>query len=104
MKVRKFELKELAGKNGNPFKYQDVLELIVKSPTGQQGIMIDEMRKLIKILDKIDEADGFAYFTNEEWELVRRRTKKFPFGMVSHEIISFCDDLDAAQEVELTEA
>lgn len=100
MKARKFELKEL---RDGMFKYRDMLTAVITNPE-PGGTRIDEQRKRIKLLDKIESANGHILFATEEWEDLKKRVNAFPWGMVAHEIVRFCDDLEAAPEVELKEA
>ncbi|MCC7202452.1 MAG: hypothetical protein IT393_07325 [Nitrospirae bacterium] len=104
MKAIKFELKELETKEGKNFRYRDVLEVIVKTPQDKQGILIAEMRSLIKILDKLEAANGSMLLSSDEWNILKSRAGVFPWGMVSREIVQFVDDLEGAKEIELTEA
>ncbi len=102
MKARKFELKSL-DTQGEKFDYQEILKLIVEMPDQGRGIQIAEMRKRIKILDNIESANGSVHFTQEEWAELKKTVSTFPWGKISREIVQFCDDLEAAPEVELKE-
>lgn len=102
MKARKFELKELETQGGK-FGYREILKLILEMPEQGRGIQIAEMRKRIKMLDNIERANGAVHFTQEEWNDLKKNVSTFPWGKISREIVQFCDDLEAAPEVELKE-
>ncbi len=103
MKARKFELKSVETKSGK-FEYREILRLILEMPEQGRGIQVAEMRKRIKMLDNIESANGAVHFTQEEWNDLKKSVSTFPWGKVSREIVQFCDDFEAAPEVELKES
>ncbi len=101
--MRKFELREI-GKEG-AFKYRDLLKQILVLPSDKDvGMRIAEIRVCMKILDKLEASDAAAVLlTHEEWAFLRHRLEVFPFNRAGHEIVTFADDLQAAEEIEVGE-
>jgi hypothetical protein len=73
---------------------------LIKSVLEQRppdGFTVDEMRKRIKILDKIEasgEGSTVIEFDDQEFALISQLTKTFKWGLLDKFIIEFADSLN----------
>jgi hypothetical protein len=77
---------------GETFKSKQVFFEVLSLPV--QGANIQEMRKRIKILDKIDAADGVLELEDAEYEVLKAAITSNTFRLVHKDIVTIADTLD----------
>ena len=85
------------------FDYRKMLTLIMEAPIGGQGgVTVGEMRRRIKIVDKLEKASenpaGAATLALEdaEWETVNACVQAWPWPKLHTVYLAFCADIEAA--------
>lgn len=86
--------------------YFDLIKVILSAPLDRNsGILPEEMRKSIKIIDKIDgllETKELDLLLEEaDFEFVTKKLNRFPFPFVHKELLKFIDSVNNAQEVDV---
>jgi hypothetical protein len=78
---------------------QDLLKIVVNN-VPQGGISADEMRKRIRLLDKIDEIKGGELLLLEDAiaEELQRLTAIMRWNVIDKSILEFCDDVEHMAE------
>jgi hypothetical protein len=78
---------------------KDLLKIAVNN-LPQGGITADEMRRRIKILDKIDEAgEEFLRLEDAVADELQKLVAMMRWTIVDKEILTFCDDVEHMTEV-----
>ena len=62
---------------------------------------MDEIRKLVPVLDLIEEASASILLTEDQYQLILTKIKGFPFAFVSREIVQFVNDFESCPIVEV---
>jgi len=79
--------------------YRQLVETAVRIPLDRQaGATIDEMRKGIRVLDALDQAQGVLELEDADWEFLKQKIEKMPWAMVDRRFIQFYDDIMSATE------
>lgn len=83
----------------NKDRHLSTLDLIrsVLEQRPQDGFSVDEMRKRIKILDKLEdsgEGSSVIEFDDQEFALISQLAKSFKWGMLDKFIVEFADSLN----------
>jgi len=75
--------------------WRSMVEQAVRIPLDREkGANIDEMRKSIRILDALDAAqDDVLTLEDADWEFLKTKVEKCPWGIVDRRILAFCDDV-----------
>ncbi len=90
---------------GIDFDYRRMLVIVMESPVGGQGgLTVGEMRRAIKIVDKLDRLDSPAgapilALEDAEWEIVHARVQAWPWPKLHAVYLQFCDDVEQAPAV-----
>ena len=75
--------------------YLDVIRAVVNRPLNQ-GYEANELRQTVKLLDKIEAANGSDMLDLEdaEYELFRQKLATFKWTMADKAIVQFLDDME----------
>jgi len=81
----------------------DLLTQVVKQPLGSAargGTVIEQMRLDIRLMDKLDAAQGAQTLDLEDadWGHLTTKLRAFPFGLADKRIVEICDDVFNATE------
>jgi len=91
---------------GMKFDYAGVLSLVIKSPLDPRaGMDLDEQRKSIRILDKVEAAKTGTMLTLEDadYDFLVSKLKAFKWGTADRRIVELVDNvLDATAPTEPT--
>lgn len=72
--------------------YADAIRTVIRHPLDQQrGVNIDEMRRGIRILDKLDASEGILELEDADWEHLKLKVEAMAWGMVDRHILEFID-------------
>lgn len=98
--MRKIDLKNLDG-----FEYKLLLKNIIASPGERSnGLRLDDVRKAVKILDKLEAADDHLLLEEADWQFVKSRVEGASYVVADKRIVEFADDVIRAPEVSVAEA
>lgn len=84
----------------NRVDYRNIIENAVRIPLDRQsGATVDEMRKGIRILDALDEAQqDVLALEDADWEFLKNKVEKFPWAQTDRRFIRFYDDVMQATD------
>jgi len=91
--MRKIELKER-----EKFNDKELLTTVCENH-GEQGITIGEMRVLVKVLDKLQVANGELLLEDAEWTALHNRFNNFKFAIASYDLTELADSIEHASTV-----
>lgn len=92
-------MKKLALKDRTELKDTEVIKTVMSRPYNPQaGLTLPEIRRSMKILDKLEAShNGVLLLEDSEWEDLRRRFDVFPFSVAHKDIVALADDLASAK-------
>jgi hypothetical protein len=83
----------------NRLDWAEVIRQIIRRPLNpQQGADIEEMRKGIRVLDALEAADQVLELEDADWEHLKQKTEAMQWAFVDRRIVTFVEDIHAAQE------
>jgi hypothetical protein len=90
-----------ATEGGAALVYADAIRTVIRQPLDtNRGVYIDEMRKGIRILDKLDEAEasnrGKLELEDADYEHLKLKIEAMAWGMVDRHLLEFIDMVLAA--------
>jgi hypothetical protein len=78
--------------DGEPLVYGDFIRTIVRQPMNKEkGVDIDEMRKGIRILDKLDASNGVLELEDADYNHLKAKLETMTWGMVDRNLLEFID-------------
>lgn len=82
--------------------YADAIRTVIRQPLDtNRGVSIDEMRKGIRILDKLDEAEktnsGQLSLEDADYEHLKQKIEAMSWGMVDRHLLEFIDTVLSAE-------
>ena len=77
-----------------------VLSEIVQQAPAERGVNIGEMRTRLKLLDKIEAANGSLTLEDSEYQSLRALAEQFQFALVHKELLEAVDDVMQAKDAE----
>lgn len=88
-----------ASENGTAVDYGDAIRTVIRQPLDQQrGVSIEEMRRGIRILDKLDGSTGTLELEDADYDHLKQKVEAMSWGMVDRNILDFIDTvLDASE-------
>lgn len=89
-------MKYIPFKTYNSFRTADTIKMIMNQ--NPRGMMLDEMRKRIAVMDKVDACPTHVILTADEFTLLSDAIKSFPFGLAHKDLLALIDDVLAADE------
>jgi hypothetical protein len=96
----------------NRIDYRSLIEQCLRVPLDRQaGASIDEMRRGIRVLDALDKHEciisGVLELEDADWEHLKLKVDKMPWGYADRRIVRFYDDVvgatDAARDPQHTD-
>lgn len=100
--MKSIQLKSLVDPHDptNLIAYRELIEQVLRVPMNRQtGATIDEMRRSIRVLDRLDETDtGWLRLEDADWQILRDKVEAFPWGMVDRRLLQFYDDVVGASD------
>ena len=95
------EANEIARKN-LWVNYKDTMINALSSPVGgQREIGVADMRTAIKIMDKIEAANGRVHLEDAEYQFLNDRVQNMKWTLAHKHIMQFIDDIAQAPTVEI---
>ena len=94
--MRELELKKSTIKvNGQevPLSYKELAESCLKQ-IGKEGINAVQMRKRIKILDKLEVATDKVELSVEQADELKELVKQMPWAVVDKAVCEFCEAVE----------
>jgi len=85
----------------NRVDYRATIEQCIRVPLDRQsGATIDEMRRSIRVLDALDATSpsGVLELEDADWEFLKQKVEKMPWGIVDRRIVRFNDDIMEATD------
>lgn len=81
------------------FVYADAIRLVVRQPLDKQaGVGIEEMRRGIRILDKLDAAGEVLALEDADYDHLVAKLRVMSWGMVDRDLLAFIDTVLEAPE------
>ena len=93
--MRKIELKKrgVTSYSGDKFvqNYRAELQAIVGM--SGKGMNVEEIRKRVKVMDKLEDAKDVVELEDAEWELVKTLVSEAQFVRAEKHVLDFIDDI-----------
>jgi len=87
------------GYEANRVDYRLIIDQSLRVPLDRTtGATIDEMRKAIRVLDALDKARDVLELEDADWEFLKLKVEKMPWGVVDRRFVQFYDDVTTATE------
>lgn len=85
---------------GVTLDWREVTRSIIRRPLDmQKGAEIEEIRKGIRVLDAVDQAEpNLLGLEDADWEHLKEKTLKFAWGVVDRRVLQYIDDVLGATE------
>jgi len=78
--------------DGETLVYGDFIRTIIRQPMNREkGVDIDEMRKGIRILDKLDASNGVLELEDADYDHLKAKLETMTWGMVDRNLLEFID-------------
>lgn len=88
-----------ASESGTAISYGDAIRTVIRQPLDQQrGVNIEEMRRGIHILDKLDASKDVLELEDADYEHLKQKIEAMAWGMVDRNILDFIDTVLGAAE------
>lgn len=85
--------------NAPSFEYAEAIRTVIRQPLDQQrGVNIDEMRRGIRILDKLDESTDMLKLEDADYDHLKQKVEAMSWGMVDRNLMDFIDAVLNASE------
>lgn len=75
-------------------KYADLLKVVVDQPV-KEGVSLSEMSRDLKVINKLQDAEDFVEFTEEEFNLVKQKLALHRWPMRALELVEFGDYINS---------
>jgi hypothetical protein len=72
---------------------QIIREVIRRPLDPKSGADIDEIRRGVRVLDALDQADGALELEDADWEHLKIKTLAMPWAIIDKRILEFVDDV-----------
>jgi hypothetical protein len=83
----------------NLLDWSEAIRQVIRRPLDQQrGADIDEIRRGIRVLDALEAADQVLELEDADWEHLKQKTEAMQWAFVDRRIVTFVEDIHAAQE------
>lgn len=85
--------------DGEPFAYADAIRMVIRQPLDPKaGVGIEEMRKGIRILDRLDASTDALDLEDADYDHLRAKVEAMSWGMVDRNLMAFIDTVLGASE------
>jgi hypothetical protein len=81
-----------------PYKAKEVFTTVLAGHPSHGMMDVDNMRKRIKLMDKLDAANGSWHLEDAEHEFFAATIKTFPFGVANRDLLSIIDNALGAKD------
>jgi hypothetical protein len=79
--------------------WAEVIRQVIRRPMDPQtGVTIEEMRKSVRVLDALEKSNGTLELEDADWEHLKEKTLKMPWGVIDSRILQFVDEVTMATE------
>jgi hypothetical protein len=79
--------------------YSDAIRTVIRQPLDpQRGVHIDELRRGIRILDKLDASTDTLELEDADYDHLRQKIEAMAWGMVDRNLLDFIDAIFSAAE------
>lgn len=83
-----------ADSTGFPIDYRIVLADVLRRPLNpQQGIGLDEMRKSIRVMDKLESANGSVELEDADYEHLKEKLNNMSWNIADRRILQLVEDV-----------
>lgn len=87
---------------GDPLSYDEVIRTVIRQPLEKdKGVSIDEMRKGIRIFDKLDSSKDVLELEDADYDHLKAKLEAMTWGMVDRNLLDFIDTVLNASETSL---
>lgn len=99
MIMRYISLRTVQIENAPDFEYAEAVRMVIRQPLDtQRGVSIDEMRRGIRILDKLDAATDILELEDADYDHFKTKVEGMAWGMVDRNLMAFIDAVLSAPE------
>jgi hypothetical protein len=85
--------------NAPDFEYAEAIRTVIRQPLdSQRGVSIDEMRRGIRILDKLDASTDILELEDADYDHLKAKVEVMQWGMVERNLLDFIDTVLNAKE------
>jgi len=75
-----------------PLAYSEIIRTLIRQPLSKEkGVDIEEMRKGIRILDKLDASNGVLELEDADYDHLKAKLEAMTWGMVDRNLLDFID-------------
>lgn len=96
--MRQIELKKIQGEEG-VYDYKRLILDIAR--THPRGITIADMEKAVRVISRVQAANGVLKLEDADWEVLKSYIQNYPFAIAAPELLQFWKDISEAPEVEI---
>lgn len=101
--MKRVELKVIKIGDKDELSYRDHLISLIKSPLDpKNGVGIDELRKSVRLLDKIESAPetGFVDLEDADFQVLKEKIENGKFMRSTRELLQFLEDILNSEAVQ----
>ena len=92
--MKTITLKTFSTPLGGALGYSDILKMVINTPLNRErGFDANDMRTTIKIMDKIDAANGTLELEDTEHVALKQKLDAFPFAMAHRDLLDLIDEV-----------
>ena len=78
--------------DGAPLSYDDVIRTVIRQPLNKErGVDIEEMRKGIRIFDKLDASTDVLELEDADYVHLKSKVEAMQWGLVDRNLLEFID-------------
>lgn len=98
--MKHIPLRTIQGPDGTvSLAYNEVIRTVIRQPLdSQKGVSIDEMRKGIRIFDKLDESKDTLELEDADYDHLKAKVEGMQWGIVDRDLLDFIDTVLNASE------
>jgi hypothetical protein len=97
--MRYIPLRTVQIENAPDFEYAEAIRTVIRQPLdSQRGVSIDEMRRGIRILDKLDASTDILELEDADYDHLKAKVEVMQWGMVERNLLDFIDTVLNAKE------
>jgi hypothetical protein len=85
--------------DGEPLSYGEVIRTVIRQPLEKdKGVSIEEMRKGIRIFDKLDASKDVLELEDADYDHLKAKVEAMQWGMVDRNLLDFIDNVLNAKD------
>jgi hypothetical protein len=104
--MKRIPLRRMPDPDGSILESIEVLRQIIRKPLDmQRGADIDEVRKGIRLLDRLEQCDSNVLeIEDADWEHLVAKTRAMQWAIIDRRLLTIVDDvLDASEQLTLND-